>query len=441
MLNMKTRSFTIFVMVWIINLLVSLGLGQNEESNLKKLAEGTKTQKIRVIKKLAKSEPSDAIIDALIKSLSESDKDVRFESARALGKFGSKASKAVPHLIAGMKDYEVNINGEKLWVEFSKALRAIGKPSVAPMIKALDSDDIQTFWGSCQALADIGWPDNKEALPDILERVQTEKGDRLYGVIVILESFGANAKDATGDVIRILKEGGDTPKDSKQLQNQMVACRTLRAIGKDAREAKPLLIRLTKEGVVSTRGLSALALGAMAKEGDDDILEALMSSMSDFNQTVRERSVLALTEMGPLAKKALPKIESAFSKEDSFASKPVAALAYYKISGESEKPIERLIELMEKPQHELGAIEALGDIGEAAASAIPDLEKKFVSSRDISIHETIVRAFGKIGPKAASTRKLFEKQAKHADKQYANVVAETLKKFEEKPKEATDDQK
>ena len=105
---------------------------------------------------------------------------------------------------------------------------------------------------------------------------------------------------------------------------------------------------------------------------DDPVMQEVVAGLTavvgDADVRVRRSALIALTELGPEARAALPAVLRILREETEPATRKVAA-------------------------------EALGAFGPAAAAAVPDLVAALADKNEYT-REQVVRALGAIGPKA-----------------------------------------
>ena len=89
-----------------------------------------------------------------------------------------------------------------------------------------------------------------------------------------------------------------------------------------------------------------MALGEIGIESGPKMLQALSDALQDKTQPVRAVAAEALTKIGPPAKETLPALKQAIDRPF-FRARVQAALAIWKISGETEMAVRVLLEEFE----------------------------------------------------------------------------------------------
>ena len=115
-----------------------------------------------------------AAAEALAKTLSESDRDVRYYSAKALAKLGPNAVKAVDALAIALSDTDPDV---RYYV--AKALDNLesdAAPAVAALTTALGDENEQVRYRAAKALGNIG-PEAKEAVPTLEQVLKDDSSD------------------------------------------------------------------------------------------------------------------------------------------------------------------------------------------------------------------------------------------------------------------------
>lgn len=137
------------------------------------------------------------------------------------------------------------------------------------------------------------------------------------------------------------------------------------------------------------------AVRALAKMGPaaDGAIPGLTSALHDPDSEVRRTAAVALGNMGAKAESALPGLMELLDHKE-YATRFSAALAVEKIDPANPAFPTVLIEGM--TSGEAGTIAAVGEMGPAAAWAIPHLEK-LLTHGDSNVRILAARAIGQIG--------------------------------------------
>ena len=407
-----------------------------DETAAAKLAEriekGTAPSRLEAISEAAEiasrqEKPTDGIVASLIVALSDENSDIQSAAARTLAAFGPAAEKAVPALIAQMKGFSGSSDGVLLWLDCSQALTAIGPEVVPFLLEAIGEGDDNTFKGICASLHDLGpsvAPMVADAIVDaMIKLIESETGNRRRLATYTLVPLGSKAKAAVPALVEEL--------DDSDFHSQLIACQALTAIGPDAKPAVKKLLVMIEKGNVSVRGHAALCLGAIGPVEGHEIVPAIVKRLDDQNQVVRERAMIGLGMMGRNAATALSQVEQALDGK-TFHAKPEAALAYWRISGDSRKAVDHLVKLLNEPTHELLSMQKLGEMGPAAKESVPALLSK-LGSDDISVQLEACDALGRIGSDTAEVRKGLDELVAHEDVELAAMARSAIQRLNQQP--------
>jgi HEAT repeat protein len=321
-----------------------------------------------------------------------------------------------------MNDFaDATTEREQLWISFSRALYGIGPTVVPTLVAGIDDANLPQFVGICAALHDLG-PVAEPALDKMIVKAENDEYGYRWSAMYVMEAIGKPSVKAMPILIKALKD--------KDFQFQVIACRVLAAIGPEAKEAKPLLYEIIENGAPSARGRAAIALGAIGfSDGDDEkVMKALVGAMNQFNQVVRERAVIGIGRLGP---KAMPIVDDvrAAANNPSFAGRSEACLALWRITGDAQEALDILVSLFGFLEHDLAAIQALGELGPEAAPAIPELLTK-MEDEDISYALEGCVALGKMGPAASAAIPKLRELSKHEDPELRIVAKTALRQID-----------
>lgn len=348
-------------------------------------------------------------IDAHIAALKAEDKEGRIKAAKALAKMGPDAEPAIPALVACLNDARPENYDVRVATLCGRALVAIGKPAVPPILKALKSDDVLTFTGAAEAIMFMKTPPDA-ALDTLFKALEDRsKGgnpglkprQRAWVAARVLAKYGPKARPATGDLIEMLH--------SKNFHEQVAACQALASIGSTAVTAVPKLMDLVTEGVASVRGHAAMALASIGPVEGQDIVAPIVEATKDFSSIVRARALMSLGVLGPEAKSALPQLLE-FLRNENYRNRTETAYAVWRITGDPKEPVEVLSELAANLDYELDALAILGKMGPAAAEAAPVL-LGMLDAKDPDKRFELVQTLQRIAPGADKVKAALQKLA------------------------------
>ena len=270
--------------------------------------------------------------------------------------------------------------------------------------KLLDSDAKQDQIVSSGILRAMDKPDKFAA--DVFPLLSDEDNQLRHAALYALQNMSPEV---------IVKELDLVTKqlDSTSFNIQCMACAVLRKAGPSAKPAAARLVRLLQDGNVSSRSRASQALAAIGSAEGFDI-PALVAKQLDANaHPEKTRALEAMADLGPIAGEHLEKIEILMLSPKHNCTCE-AALAYYQVSGESQRPLQILLGEAAKPSHRLVAIECLGGMKEGAAQAVPALIE-FLGDKDLVTAETATLALKNIGPDAEAALPQLKKMLKHKD--------------------------
>ena len=297
----------------------------------------------------------------------------------------------------------------KLWNHPDELVRNLGKEQlarhrnqVAPLLvgysELKSTDDYNLM---CEALRTIG-PLGNEHLEKLAE-YSRQKSQYQMAFMFALSAMGEKAKPYMEDIRKCTQ--------NTDMNTRLWACRVVRNMGKDGAAAAPDMIRLLKEGTISDKGLASLALGAIGLSEDYDLLELLGKQLKAFTQPEKERALDAVAMLGPAAI-SLKEDVAALMRNRRKSCVPAAAWCYYKLTGDSQEPIEATIKILKEDLSYGGdAARRLGRYGADAGPAIPALIEQ-LGHAEPSIREEVVLALSALGATAQPAVKKLEEIAK-----------------------------
>jgi HEAT repeat protein len=302
---------------------------------------------------------------------------------------GQEAAVAVPDLLVYLKDRDMNVRREA-----TEALEAMG-PAAAKalpaLIEALDDNEWHVSAGAMKALAAMGSL-AKPAVPQLLreyEQIKPSGREADYyrkRVLLALASIGPGAEA----VPRLLGWLPDNPD----------VARVLGTIGPDAKAAVPALEKLHDSGKVSKQVWPAFALVKITGKTEPYVSTLVEVFQKNKNLNHRSEALLALVELGPDAKAALPVFLQALKEKGDSKSRPRdfqhdAATALARFGPEAKEAVPALIDMIESYYaNKIAAAEALGAIGPDAKAAIPALEQ--MALEDERYQPVVEKALAKI---------------------------------------------
>jgi HEAT repeat protein len=282
----------------------------------------------------------------------------------ALVKLGPEGKRAVPKLVTQLKAEDPATRIAAL--RMLGTMGSVAKDAVPAIVTALgDKNDearSEAFW----ALTRVG-AEAKPAVPELIALAKASGAHR-WMAVEVLGKIGSDAKEAVPVLVPLL--GSD-----KHLE-RLHAAQALGRIGPAAKDAVPALRPLLHDPERGVRAWAAFALVRVA--GDKDALTMLAAIYKNHKIDVQvtagpAEAIRALHALGADARDALPVlIEATKSKTLTIATEAIEAL------GAIDRPKQTLPVLTVLLDHpdpfaRAMAARALGELGPAAAKAVPRL--------------------------------------------------------------------
>jgi len=306
-------------------------------SLLQTAASGSGQERYAAIDDLGeRHEAADSVVPALAKLLNDSDKQVRWRSARALGDYGAQAQPVVSDLRALLRDKDPVVqyhaaatlgkigdrSDETVDALVSAATRRDGrvartaiaalrnlKPGpervMAALEQVLKSDDRAVVVHALEALVERG----ADAVPILNEALK--RPNTAYLACAAIEQIGPDAAPTVPALIELL---GST-KHSHLLIQTLLA---LASIGPAAQSASPQIIPLLETSTDATVPVAAAyALGSIGAVDADNALRAALTKQNPFLQMVAAWS-LAKIHPGDaqLKQQAIGKLRAGLKSDD-----------------------------------------------------------------------------------------------------------------------------
>ena len=290
----------------------------------------------------------DVAVQPLVDALSDPSDFVRFSASIAVGEFGKEA---VGPLIKVMREGKTALKFRR---HASSALIRVGKSAVPALGEALGDADEEVRFEAALALGEIG-PDAVEATPALVKALE----DRFFQV-------RATAAQALGKIRPTSKEAIAALNDALVDRNRLVRIDAFCAIAQiDPRRTEEVVKRLIEYGDEEDEGVAehaAKAMGRIGKPAVDLLLARLkgatddrsriatatqlvaigkpaVSSLADLfeskEESVRVLAAVCLSQIGPDAKEALPKLREVLKTARGPTARAID-MAIKKIAGEKK---------------------------------------------------------------------------------------------------------
>jgi hypothetical protein len=280
------------------------------------------------------------------------------------------------------------------------AAHQLGETLAAYCDQLLDSDELEQVRAAAEMIHRLGNVAVGSA-PKLVHLIRS--GDPLklrlgvYGLV--------NLKNQDPDVIEAI----GTVLDTSDFRDQVLACRAIVTIGPPAICLSGKLKALVETGNVSARSHAMMALGAIGLNDDFDVVELLAGHLNQFLQPDRDRALIGLMYLGPKAVAAKDQVEALMMDEAKFVPCQ-AALTYWAITGDTERTVQRLIELNQLIDFEFESLHALWQMKSAAASAA-EFVAGHLDHEDGSIRSLSVEILENIGSAALPWQSKLETMA------------------------------
>lgn len=329
----------------------------------------------------------------------------------------SQAAEAVPTLLAALRDSNTD---DALRERSAAMLARIGEPARAAipvLIKILDrsGETISSVSGESDG-------------PEVSKITQTS-----YWCMKCLGRFGNVAADAVPSVARFMRSPATSSKLRVLAADTLGQIRTSAAIGiLTAELMKPQRGGDYESIVVRKTIIDGLALAGPIAVG---AIPALARAAEDENADVRRKACEALGALGPRAEGAMDLLLERLILDDDAAVQDAAANALAQVG---EPAVESLVDLLERggPELQWRAARALGQIGKAAQSAVPQLERAFDSS-SVQVQIEAVDAVWKISGEPQLVAATLVETLSEDDRQIRRRAAGLLVELEPLPRETS----
>jgi HEAT repeat protein len=331
----------------------------------------------------------DAVPD-LIKALDDKERAVRFTAAYALGKIGAKeATAALEKQMSG--DGPQFLKAVCAWalVESNPDNQQLADTAIKLLGDSLASKELRVRRGASRTLGEFKAAPEKAA-PLLIAAMADPDPQVVENVSQALAKYGAK------HVPEIAAALAD--KDRREC-----AVRTLGRIGPEAKAAVPQLTAAANDSVAGFRREALFALAGIGPAAAAS-LPTIESRLNDETPEVQYAAIYALGKIGPADKSAVPMLRKNLAGDDPFL-KMASVWALLKIEGNDATLVKTALPILTgllKDEHELRRIEAahsLGEIGPAAAAALP-LLKELAESDTAAVRKAAAEAIQKIGGSA-----------------------------------------
>ena len=267
------------------------------------------------------------------------------------------------------------------------------------------SNDSEMIRSACGVIHALGPAGDEFAKPMLKLLKDGDAHDRHAALYSIQAMSPEEIVGSIDDVIAELDDGN--------FNTQCSACFVLTNLGRSASPATERLVRLLAEGNVSTRSRAAQALGAIGPVEGFDVPALLAERLDAFSHEEKVRVLGALGGLGPDALDHIEKVEM-LMETPNLNCQAEAALAYYRITGDPDRSLKKMLVLLNQTDNKVAVVESLGGMEEAAADAVPQLTE-ILFHNDPAYCETAILSLKRIGRPAASALPRLNKLLDHED--------------------------
>jgi len=393
---------------------------------------------------------ADEEIDPLISALKSNNAEQQIEAAVELGAWGPYASPAVPDLIAGLKSdnqavqFECAIalgeigllagDAESALVNLLdhdsvdmrenalvslRRISATSSSTVGKVRQLATSDDLPVAAAALRLLAatdNLNAAQRRQAIPKLLQCITDGHSDTGRNAVKALAVIG---EDAVAAVTPVLDSGERTavlracvvlaeigPAAAPATQKLLglaqsddplivrVAAETLGEIGAQPQAVVPVLTGLLESADHGVRADAADAIGRLGRVANS-ACGALCQALQDESVIVRTSAASAIgrvSEGDPSTTQHL--IEAIEDKQGSVTVSAANALADI-----GSPAVPALLKLLDDSDYRPLAISVLGEMGQQAADAVPQLVQ-LLNSEDETLQREVYIALASIGPAA-----------------------------------------
>lgn len=353
------------------------------------------------------------LIDAVKRKPRENEEpsDVRFvknAAAEALANVGKGAEEAIPELVdlllkANMDDVEQMLRPMKEGDNSSNivgpvlALRRIGKAAVPAVTPLLKHNDALVRYQAAAVLSGMSLADGAEALPQVQEAMELERG-LPTGQMYVFEELAAGAINLGGDKEKITRLVIELLKSEEEAVRYRAAKLLARA-GRAAAPAVPRLMELLNDANEKVQLAAVEALAAVGPAAKDAVIE--IGKKAEVEDPIMARAAaIALKNLGTDAVLAIPSLCKALDSNDHGvcleAAKAIAAVGADGV-GAVEAIVKHLNDDASRREERLALLDALTAIGPPAKDAIPAVNKLAEMKSDGTIRGAAVETLAVIG--------------------------------------------
>lgn len=355
-------------------------------------------------------------VDALIEMVEEGESRTgRVRACQALGRFGVKANKAIPILVAAQGDKFVTVREAAV-----KVIKRLGPPkaNMTPALAKLLKHAVdQVRERAAILLKQIG-PRAVGASPILLEMMdQVERSETRIAMAAALTSFG--------------KAGLPWLIKASRSKNVDVRRRMVSTIVKMGEDGRPAFARLREIALEDDNvEVRQLALDGIAKIGSEKQLISIALELLNQEKVptgVWTRAVGYISELGSRASSLAPLLMRQLADDAERARRLAAIKALAKINKPQRPIVAALFNQLGAKDYRQAAGDALVVIGEPASKRL----EKLLKHRDPALRATGASLLARIPATAVRSAPLLIKQLEDKDKTARQAAFDGLVKLGE----------
>jgi HEAT repeat protein len=319
--------------------------------------------------------------DELIEAAQSPQSKTRIDSILKLGEEPGDLAKTVPALAALTMERD-----ELVRIAAGIALKNIGAPGLPHLKSLLESEDLNQVVIGCTAIREMD-AGGKQYLPIFKKMLETGQSANRRRALFALQGVGTDSIELLDLIVDSL--------DDEDFNTKLMACRVLEKLGPDAIAAEKKLLQLLKEGLPSTRSWAARVLGAIGPTDKTDTAKLLADNLKAPLQVEKQRTLLGLCHLGAEANSQATAVRQLMFTTNQHVM-PHAAYAYWKITGQTEEPLEVLKECLANPSYRDDAAEFIGKMGIEGSPLVDELAE-LLADPDPGTKEIAIVALGNVG--------------------------------------------
>lgn len=369
----------------------------------------------------AQEKVADKSLEELLTACKSEDEKLRIEALLELGRHPDYLPKSLEGIYPSLMQ-----PNEVIRFAAENAVRSLGKNLVPDLQPLLVAEDPKKYYEGCVYLTILGL-EGREYIPRLVEKLDSESFADRMSTLFALDAMGKEAAPAYDKLVKLL----DVP--NSQFNIQVRVCSIFRNLGDIAKPAIPRLMKLADEGVPSARTAAYVTLGMLGPSPDHDIVGLLTKRLDTFYLLDKERALIGLGYLGAESKPALEKIQ-ALMKDPEKSCQVEAAFAYWKITGEPDRPLRTLEQCLDSYDFRLNAVARAGDMGGVAVSLLPKMLKLLDEPDDDALREAVILSCERMGPAAKEAiPRLQTLIANEQDYQIKETARKALEAIQPKP--------